>query len=101
MARNPAAAEVDDAAPRHSGRLLLRMPSALHAELAELARREGTSLNQLITNVLSEAARRRRAGTGARERSSRSVRIALAANFVALAVTACLAIALLVVALRG
>ena len=35
--------------PAPSGRLLLRMPAALHAELARTAEREGVSLNQFIT----------------------------------------------------
>jgi antitoxin HicB len=39
----------------HSGRLLLRMPQTLHAELARLAERESVSLNQFITDVLSGA----------------------------------------------
>ena len=39
----------------HSGRLLLRMPQTLHAELARAAEREGVSLNQFITDALSGA----------------------------------------------
>jgi hypothetical protein len=39
----------------HSGRLLVRMPSTLHAELAEVARREGVSLNALVIGALSGA----------------------------------------------
>lgn len=39
----------------HSGRLLLRMPRTLHAELSGAAEREGVSLNQLITDVLASA----------------------------------------------
>jgi predicted RNase H-like HicB family nuclease len=39
----------------HSGRLLLRMPQTLHAELARIAERESVSLNQFITDVLSGA----------------------------------------------
>ena len=38
---------------KHSGRLLLRMPQSLHAELAEAAEREEVSLNQYITNTLA------------------------------------------------
>ena len=38
-----------------SGRLLLRMPGSLHGALAELAEREGTSLNQFITGTLASA----------------------------------------------
>jgi predicted RNase H-like HicB family nuclease len=39
----------------HSGRLLLRMPQTLHAELSRLAERENVSLNQFITDVLAGA----------------------------------------------
>lgn len=38
----------------HSGRLLLRMPESLHADLARAADRAGVSLNQFITNALAE-----------------------------------------------
>jgi RNA polymerase sigma-B factor len=38
---------------RYSGRLMLRMPQSLHAELAEAAEREEVSLNQYITNTLA------------------------------------------------
>jgi antitoxin HicB len=37
----------------HSGRLLLRMPQTLHAELARTAERENVSLNQFITDALA------------------------------------------------
>jgi antitoxin HicB len=43
------------AADSYSGRLLLRMPRTLHAELARVAEREGASLNQFITDVLASA----------------------------------------------
>jgi antitoxin HicB len=43
------------AADSYSGRLLLRMPRTLHAELARVAEREGSSLNQFITDVLASA----------------------------------------------
>jgi predicted RNase H-like HicB family nuclease len=39
----------------HSGRLLLRMPQTLHAELARTAERENVSLNQFITDALAGA----------------------------------------------
>jgi predicted RNase H-like HicB family nuclease len=39
----------------HSGRLLLRMPQSLHAELAHAADAEGVSLNQFITTALASA----------------------------------------------
>lgn len=38
----------------YSGRLSLRMSARLHAGVAEVASREGISLNQLINNVLFE-----------------------------------------------
>jgi antitoxin HicB len=37
----------------HSGRLLLRMPQTLHAELSRMAEKERVSLNQFITDVLA------------------------------------------------
>jgi len=42
-------------ATSHSGRLLLRMPKTLHAELTRASEREGVSLNQFITDVLAAA----------------------------------------------
>jgi RNA polymerase sigma-B factor len=42
-------------APRHSGRVLLRMPQSLHAELARSAEREDVSLNHFIANALASA----------------------------------------------
>ena len=41
--------------PGSSGQLRLRMPKSLHASLAQRARREGVSLNQLLVSLLSEA----------------------------------------------
>lgn len=50
-------------ATSHSGRLLLRMPKTLHAELTRASEREGVSLNQFITDSLAAAvAWRGRAG---------------------------------------
>lgn len=42
-------------AASHSGRLLLRMPKTLHADLTRASEREGVSLNQFITDVLAGA----------------------------------------------
>jgi antitoxin HicB len=42
-------------ATSHSGRLLLRMPKTLHADLTRASEREGVSLNQFITDVLAAA----------------------------------------------
>lgn len=99
-------------APRHSGKLLVRMPATLHDELARAAESEGVSLNQLITGALAGAVEWRTSSdrrvpvtkTMASEPDSsagpseRVTRIALAANFVVLLVAAVVAITLLVVA---
>jgi antitoxin HicB len=110
----------------HSGRLLLRMPRTLHAELTRLAEREGVSLNQFITDALASAvgwrlARSGRAATGSlnqvpgaealtpeqeaepesEERRSRRLLITLlGANVVVLAIAAIVAAIVLIVALR-
>lgn len=44
------------AEPLPSGRWLQRVPRSLHKRLTQLAKKEGTSLNQLVTTVLSEYA---------------------------------------------
>jgi len=51
----------------HSGRLLLRMPRTLHAELTRVAEREGVSLNQFITDALASAVGWRREAAAAAE----------------------------------
>lgn len=38
-----------------SGKFLVRVPSSLHAQLVEEARREGVSLNQFVTSALAGA----------------------------------------------
>jgi antitoxin HicB len=112
----------------HSGRLLLRMPRTLHGELTRVAEREGTSLNQFITDALSGAVGWR-APAGAqrprvqrldevqlhqlegdqltmepptasrlRGRSPRLVMAVLAANFVIVAVAAVVAVLVLIAA---
>jgi RNA polymerase sigma-B factor len=100
----------------HSGRLLLRMPQSLHAELAEAAEREEVSLNQFITNSLAAAVHWRRpedATSGyepeqeppldqpAAQTTSpppRWLRAALLTNIVVVAVAAVVAVVLLLVA---
>lgn len=106
LAEDSAPADADDSQPqkepRHSGRLLVRMPATLHDELARAAEDEGVSLNQLITGVLAGAMGWRATdgeGTGAGGSDRRGTQIALVANFVVLAIAAAAAIALLVVAL--
>jgi RNA polymerase sigma factor (sigma-70 family) len=93
-------------ASSHSGRLLVRMPQSLHAELARAAEREEVSLNQFITSSLASAVNWRGSSTSnvapAGERRGGAVRKALVANVVLLVLIAVLAIALLVVAVsRG
>jgi hypothetical protein len=91
----------------HSGRLLLRMPESLHAELARASERAGVSLNAFINDALaaavgsrSEPARpvsqRGRAERGRR----RFVERLLVANLVVVAGVGVLAIVLLVQTLR-
>jgi RNA polymerase sigma-B factor len=106
-----AVAEVEPAEPNskpragHSGRLMLRMPQSLHAELAEAAEREEVSLNQYITNTLS-------AGVGWHTESSgepgaelervaapRWLPAAIVTNIVIVVIAGVIALILLVVAL--
>ena len=90
--------------PAPSGRLLLRMPRTLHADLAQAAEREGTSLNQYITAALAT-----KVGAGPDETSaapsnqsqSRLIAAALVANAVVIGLAAVAAIAVLIVALLG
>jgi antitoxin HicB len=94
-------------APRHSGKLLVRMPASLHDELAQAAESEGVSLNQLINGVLAGAVEWRSVDvaadvpTGGRWHSRRLTPIVLVANFAVVLVAAIVAITVLVVALRG
>jgi RNA polymerase sigma-B factor len=98
-------------AASHSGRLLVRMPQSLHAELARAAEREEVSLNQFITSSLAAAVHWRGGGDppSAAEptadlprRPAGGTRKALMANLLLLVLIAVLAIAVLVVALtRG
>jgi predicted HicB family RNase H-like nuclease len=101
-------------APSHSGRLLLRLPQGLHAELAHKADREEVSLNGLITGMLAGAVRwQQEGGTegeavgslpevsanhGAR---SRFLPAAIIANIVVVVLAALAAIVLLIVALQN
>lgn len=41
---------------QYSGKFMVRIPKYLHRRLAEQARREGASLNQYITSILSQGA---------------------------------------------
>jgi antitoxin HicB len=117
-------------ATSHSGRLLLRMPRTLHADLTRASEREGVSLNQFITDVLAAAVvwRARAEGSAAPgspptplsqapgadsltteqsatrqgrvRRSTNLVTAALAANFVIVGIAGIVAIIVLLAALR-
>jgi HicB family len=90
----------------HSGRLLLRMPRTLHAELAQAAEKRGVSLNQLIVGLLSNSLADGESGSGQSTggnadttvRTERRLNIALAVNLVVLIVAGAIAVALLIVA---
>jgi hypothetical protein len=92
-----------------SGRLLLRMPAALHAELARTAEREGVSLNQFITRTLAgrigwgteQDADAPGAAPAPAERRSTLVVAALVANAIVIGLAAAAAIGVLVLAWRG
>jgi hypothetical protein len=99
----PADEPEDRDKPAPSGRLLLRMPRTLHADLAQAAEREGTSLNQFITAALAT-----RIGSGpdeprgeSNQTHSRVIAAALVANAVVIGLAAVAAIAVLIVALLG
>jgi antitoxin HicB len=85
-----------------SGKLLVRMPRTLHADLARAADTEGVSLNQLIVGALTSAVAWRRAGGPAAPAApsrSRTLTIVLAVNLAILALAAVVAVAALVAAL--
>jgi hypothetical protein len=96
MASNPDPLEA--AAHSHSGRLLLRMPRALHAELAARSDRDGVSLNQWIVSALSLALVEEGGADTVRgpRPVPRELRIALIVNAVVIAVAVVVAIVLIV-----
>jgi RNA polymerase sigma-B factor len=96
----------------HSGRLLVRMPQSLHAELARTAEHEGVSLNALVTSALASAVGWRNGGPAEDEAEAASASaapapesprrwssVALVANLIVVVLAAAVAIALLVAAL--
>jgi len=82
----------------YSGRLLLRMPETLHAELARASERAGTSLNAYINDVLARGVGKRgEAPTAApRPTKSRLTERLLIVNLVVVAAVGVLAIVLIV-----
>ena len=111
MTAAPSAAEQTKGRSRQSpsGRLLLRMPAALHAELARRAERDGISLNQFITAALAGRVGWGTDGEGdtpataesSAERRTRLIAIALLVNAIVIGLAATAAIAVLVLAWRG
>jgi hypothetical protein len=88
----------DNGASGYSGRLLLRMDPALHAELARAAEQDGQSLNAYITSKLGDEVDGGPAPDPAARVASRLIRAAIIADLVLVAVAAGIAIALLVIA---
>jgi RNA polymerase sigma-B factor len=100
----------------HSGRLLVRMPSTLHEQLALAAEREHVSLNRLVTDTLAASVASSppvKASDGPQpapeitlepqrgERGApRALRVALATNLAVVVVAGLIALALLVLALE-
>ena len=92
-----------------SGRLLLRMPRSLHGALAQIAERDGTSLNQLITGTLASAIGWTGESVGegvtakpaATHAANRTLLVLLIANGVAVGLAALAAIGLLLYAWQG
>ena len=89
----------------YSGRLLLRMPPELHAEVARKAELEQTSLNQFITAAVADAVDGAASENGAYPQpalaSPRAITAALVVNFVVLTVAAVTAVILLILIWRG
>ena len=88
------------------------MPRSLHGELAQIAERDGTSLNQLITGTLASAigwngesvggaAAGKPAPGGPAPGLSRTLLVLLVANAVAVGLAALAAIGLLLYAWQG
>jgi HicB family len=97
MASNPDPLEAVEHS--HSGRLLLRMPKSLHAQLAARSDRDGVSLNHWIVGALSRAVVSENPGADARSHTvPRELRVVLIVNAIVIAVAVAIAIALIVIA---
>jgi HicB family len=107
VSSQPSASAVDEAsrpkAATPSGRLLLRMPPGLHAELARVAEREGASLNGYIIARLTESVGWTPSSEPSAEQGddvpqSRTLTRLLVANVAAVALAGVAAVAILLVA---
>lgn len=93
-------------AASYSGRLMLRMPRSLHAELSGAAEREGVSLNQFIASSLERALGSSAVATeevseddsSTRRTAPALLRLALVINLIVVLVAAVVAVVILVVA---
>lgn len=101
------------AANGYSGRILVRMPSELHAQLADAAQREDVSLNRYVNEALSSSvdgsgadATADTPAVGATAESdgqrspARAVRLALATNLAIVVLAGIAAVVLLVLAIQ-
>jgi RNA polymerase sigma-B factor len=84
----------------HSGRLLVRMPQSLHADLARAAELEEVSLNQFITSSLASVIGWRQTGgrPSSEDRSGKDAWTALRVNLIVLSVVGVIALVLLAIA---
>ena len=86
----------------YSGRILVRMPSELHEQLAAAAEREDISLNRYVNDALSSSVDGPKddGDQDGRRRSVPALRVALATNLVIVVVAGVVAVVLLVLALQ-
>lgn len=91
----------------YSGRILVRMPSELHAQLAQAAVREDVSLNRYVNEALSSSVdgpdsrtSAETAESGGQTSRARAVQLALAANLTVVVLAGIAAVVLLVLAVQ-
>jgi RNA polymerase sigma-B factor len=93
------------AATGYSGRILVRMPSELHEQLARAAEREDISLNRYVNDALSNSVEAdpnhaSSNGPNGRRLSAPALRVALATNLAIVVLAAVVAVVLLALALQ-
>jgi RNA polymerase sigma-B factor len=97
----------------YSGRILVRMPSELHEQLAQAAERDEISLNRYVTQALSTSVDPAESSSGRRDEAApidpaessaastaRKLKLAVATNLVVVVLAAVAAVVLLVLALQ-